>query len=128
MSSFHLFNLVGMTRNQITLLLLKILIIAISLIDLMLKGSNFIFMLSFELFPFLFLFLDKKVMLFNLSLELDLFLAKLFGKTFAILQKILMCFLKLCDIYLEMISLGFSLQDFILKRLLVLVQDFADHS
>ena len=77
MSSLHLLYLLGVTSNEITVLLLKVLSIPISHIDLMLKGSSFNFVLTFELFPFLLLFLDEKVMGTSLSLELDLFLGKL---------------------------------------------------
>jgi hypothetical protein len=77
MSSLHLFYLLGVTSNEITVLLLKVLSIPISHIDLMLKGSSFKFVLTFELFPFLLLFLDEKVMGTSLGLELDLFLGKL---------------------------------------------------
>jgi hypothetical protein len=109
MNSLHLLYLVGMTCNQITFLLLKILIFAISLIDLMLKGSNLNCMLSFEIFPFLLLFFGKKVMGTSLGLELTLFVSKLLGKAFSLLQKNIMCLLKLCEIILNLSSLRISL-------------------
>jgi hypothetical protein len=90
MSLFHLFCLLGMILNQITVLLLKILNVVPSMIDIILKGSNFMFVLTIEHFPFLLLFLGEKVMIINLSLELNLFLSKLLGKSFVILYKILL--------------------------------------
>jgi hypothetical protein len=65
-----------MTHNQIRFFLLKFLNLSISLSDLTLKASNFIFMLFFEFFPFLLLFFDEKVMGTSLFLELNHFLAK----------------------------------------------------
>ena len=77
MSLFQIFYLVVMTRNQLNFFLLKILNLSISVIDLTLKVSNFIFLLTFEFFPLLLLFFDRKVMGASLFLELNLFLAKL---------------------------------------------------
>ena len=90
MSLFHLFCLLGMILNHITVLLLKILNVVPSMIDIILKGSNFMFVLTIEHFPFLLLFLGEKVMIINLSLDLNLFLSKLLGKSFVILYKILL--------------------------------------
>jgi hypothetical protein len=90
MSLFHLFCLLGMILNHITVLLLKILNVVPSMIDIILKDSNFMFVLTIEHFPFLLLFLGEKVMIINLSLELNLFLSKLLGKSFVILYKILL--------------------------------------
>ena len=77
MSLFAIFYLLGMTRNQLTVCLLKILSIAISHIDLILKGSSLKYLLTFELFPLLLLFFGEKVMGTSLSLELNLFFSKL---------------------------------------------------
>ena len=74
-----------MTLNQLTICLLKILNSSISHIDLMLKGSDLKYVLTFELLPFLLLFFGEKVMGTSLGLELDLFLGKLFGKSYVVL-------------------------------------------
>jgi hypothetical protein len=66
-----------MTHNKITFFILKILNLIITRSDLSLKGSNFVFMLTFENFPFLLLIFDEKAMGFSLILELSLFLGKL---------------------------------------------------
>jgi hypothetical protein len=66
-----------MTHNKINYFFLKILNLIITRSDLSLKGSNFVFMLTFENFPFLLLIFDEKAMGFSLILELSLFLGKL---------------------------------------------------
>lgn len=111
-----------MTHVQITEVLLKKIIVCISLIDIHLKGSNLMFMLSFELFPFLLLFLGEKIMLFNLSLEFGLFLFKLLLKTFVIFQKTLLFLLKFFEIFLVLNSPRISFLDLIQKVLIFLIQ------
>jgi hypothetical protein len=88
----------------------------------MLKGSNLIFDLLFELSPFLLLFFVEKVMFINLTLELFLFLGKITGKILFILDKPLLFLLKLLELFLVSNSLGISMLDNILKLLLCLFQ------
>lgn len=90
-----------MTHNKITFFFLKILNLCITHRYLSLKGSNFVFMLTFESSPFLLLIFDEKVMGTSLILELSLFLGKLKGKSFAMLDNTLLLFLKLFEILLE---------------------------
>jgi len=101
MSYNHLYLRVFMTHNKITFFFLKILNLCITHRYLSLKGSNFVFMLTFESFPFLLLIFDEKVMGTSLILELSLFLGKLKGKSFAMLDNTLLLFLKLFEILLE---------------------------
>ena len=105
MSCNHIFYLLVMTLDQSTLLLLKILIIALSLLDLMLKCSNLICMESFELFLILLLFLNEFVMFIFRILQFFLFLSELYNKIFVIHFKILYFIFKLLDFSLVLSSL-----------------------
>jgi hypothetical protein len=91
MSFIKLIYLADMTHIQIAFFFLKILNLGISLTDLTLKDSHLIFVLLVELFPFLLLFFDEKVMVITLSLDLILFLGKCSGKMFFILNKPFLC-------------------------------------
>ena len=94
-----------MTLSHFTYLLSKIRIHGISFIDLILECSNFVFMLTFEIFLFLFLFFDEIFIGTSLILEFSLFLTKLLDKSFIFLVKTVLSFLKLFQIFLVLSSL-----------------------